>query len=74
MVAAPRSLSTMSVFENTRTFPESCPVKVHIEEGLQVLPDNIFSVYVSPLLVIVHVPEAGPPGGHTPVTTDADAV
>ena len=49
-------------------------MKVHIEEGLQVLPDNIFSVYVSPLLVIVHVPEAGPPGGHTPVTIDADAV
>jgi hypothetical protein len=57
-----------------REFPDNCPVKVHIEAGLQTLPDNIFKVYVSPLLAIVQVPEAGPPGGHTPVTTDADEV
>jgi hypothetical protein len=45
-----------------------------MEEGLQTLPDRILRVYISPLVEIVHIREAGQPDGHIPVTVDAEAV
>jgi|GEM_PF-5541709 len=58
----------MAVLEKTSSFPDNVPLKVHMEAGLQTLPDTKTRLYPRLPLVMVHEPEAGPPAGHTPLT------